>query len=42
MLTLAAFAAPAGRLPTILGSVLLGLAFVALSWALWSRRQPSS
>src|SRR3982075_3316464 len=31
ILTIAAFAAPAGRLPTIIGSVLLAAAFVALS-----------
>jgi hypothetical protein len=42
ILTIAAFAAPAGRLPTIIGSLLLAAAFVALSRALWSRRQPSS
>jgi hypothetical protein len=36
--TIAAFAAPAGRLPTIIGSVLLAAAFVALSRALWQRR----
>ena len=42
ILTLAAFAAPAGRLPTIIGSLLLAAAFVALSRALWSRRQLSS
>jgi hypothetical protein len=41
LLTLAAFAAPAGRTPTIIGSLLLATAFVAISRALWSRRQPS-
>ena len=42
LLTLAAFAAPAGRIPTIIGSLLLAAAFVALSRALWSPRQLSS
>jgi len=41
LLTLTAFAAPVGRIPTIMGSVLLAAAFVTLSRALWSRRQPS-
>jgi len=41
LLTLTAFAAPVGRIPTIIGSVLLAAAFVTLSRALWSRRQPS-
>jgi hypothetical protein len=36
--TMAAFAAPAGRLPTIIGSVLLAAAFVALSRTLWQLR----
>ena len=41
LLTLTAFAAPAGRIPTIIGSALLAAAFVTLSRALWSRRLPS-
>ena len=38
LLTLTAFAAPVGRIPTLIGSLLLAAAFVALSRALWSRR----
>jgi len=38
LLTLTAFAAPVGRIPTLIGSLVLAAAFVALSRALWSRR----
>jgi len=38
LLTLTAFAAPVGRIPTFIGSLLLAAALVALSRALWSRR----